>query len=39
MALSKSKKRKEFWKKVIAYFILVLMILSVATMAIGVLAS
>ena len=39
MKLFKKKQRKEFWKKFIAYVILALMILSVATMAISVLAS
>ena len=33
------KKKKDFLKKFVAYFMLVLMLLSVATMAISVLAS
>ncbi len=33
------KKKNNFWKKFVAYFMLVLMVLSVATMAISVLAS
>ena len=39
MELSKKKKRKNFWKKFIAYVMLILMILSVGTMAISVIAS
>lgn len=39
MEKTKKKKTKDLGKKIIAYFMLVLMVLSVVTMAISVLAS
>jgi len=39
MEKSKKKKKKDFWKKFCAYFMLALMVLSIGTMAISVLAS
>ena len=39
MEKKKNKKKTGFWKKLIAYIMLILMVLSVITMAISVLAS
>ena len=39
MEKTKNKKKTNLWKKLIAYILLVMMVLSVLTMAISVLAS